>query len=99
MVRVEEGVIVDPVTAVLLGMLMLLGGGVVWATMLLRSWLERRAPQVGGPDAERLQEVLEDYRQLEGRLSQLEDEVGFLRQLNEPEPSPQLSPPSVEREG
>jgi 3-methyladenine DNA glycosylase/8-oxoguanine DNA glycosylase len=89
----------DPVTAALLGILMLLGGGVVWVTMMLRSWLERRAPQIEGPDAEKLREVMDDYRQLEGRLSQLEDEVGFLRQLKEPEPKSRLRPPTLHEDG
>ncbi|MDH3206706.1 MAG: hypothetical protein OEO79_08840 [Gemmatimonadota bacterium] len=86
----------DPVTAVLLGVLMLLGGGVVWVTMLLRAWLERRAPRVGGIESDKLQEVLDDYRQLEGRLSQLEDEVGFLRLLKEPDSARELGPPESE---
>lgn len=86
----------DPVTAVLIGMLMLLGGGVVWGTILLRAWLERRAPQVGGADTARLAEMADDYRQLEGRLQQLEDEVDFLRQLKEPESARQLGVPDSE---
>lgn len=84
----------DPVTAVLIGILMLVGGGVVWLTMFLRAWLERRAPRVGGIDSAEFQEVLDDLRQLEGRLRQLEDEVDFFRQLNEPDSPGRLGPSS-----
>ena len=89
----------DPVTAALLGILMLMGGGVVWFTMLLRAWLERKAPRIGGIDPAKFQEVLDDFQQLEGRLSQLEDEVGFLRQLNEPDSARRLGPPDPGVEG
>lgn len=89
----------DPVTAALLGMLLLLvviGG--VWGTMIIRSILERRSFQIGAPaDEKRLEEILDDYRQLEARLGQLEEEVGFQRQLRGPEPRGQL--PAVGNEG
>lgn len=75
-------------------MLILIVIGGVWGTMIIRSLLEKRAHKlvalVAPADGERLEEVLDDYRQLEARLGHLEEEVGFLRQLREPEPPGQL---------
>ena len=82
-----------PITAVLIGLIILAGGSVVWITMLLRAFLDRKALSVGEGDPQQFAEAAEDHRRLEVRLGQLEDEVEFLRKLKEPEPVARLGPP------
>ncbi len=87
----------DPLTAALIGILLLVGIGGVWGTLILRSFLAKRSPELGAlEDSKRLEAVLDDHRQLEARFGQLEEEVSFLRQLREPASVGQLPPPDAE---
>jgi len=81
----------DPVTAALIAMLVMLVIGGVWGTMIIRNILEQRSARLARPTgAERLEEVLEEYQQLEVRLGRLEEEVTFLRELRAPTTSGEL---------
>lgn len=81
----------DPVTAALIAMLVVLVIGGVWGTLIIRNVLEQRSARVGRTvEAARLEDVLEECQQLEVRLGRLEEEVGFLRELRAPRPSGQI---------
>lgn len=83
----------DPVTAALIAMLVMLVIGGVWGTMIIRNILEQRSARLGRATRfEPLQEVVEEYRQLEVRLGRLEEEVAFLRELRAPKAPGKLPP-------
>ena len=75
----------EPLTAGLIGIILIITIGGVWGTVILRGLMERRTLELrSGPDDGRLEELLEGYRQVEARLEHLEEEVGFYRELQEP---------------
>ena len=87
----------DPVTAALIGILLIVLFGGYWGTLIIRNILEQRSARLRPPgEGARLEEIIEDYRLLEGRLGRLEEEVEFLRQLRDP--SAQGALPAADRE-
>lgn len=86
----------DPITAALIGILLLIVIGGVWGLTIISGIMERRLREAEGRgvDAAQLDALRTDYAQLEGRLGQLEEEMEFLRALREPEPRSEL--PRVE---
>ena len=60
--------------------------------------MQRRIAEATGSDGGgELEALAEDYRQLEARLGHVEDELEFLRALQEPPPTPEL--PGTEDRG
>jgi len=84
----------DPLILVTILMVTVLVIGGVWGSVVISALMKRKhlKLQSPGPDP-RIDELQADYRQLEGRLDNLEEELGFFRELHKPEASAQLPSP------
>ena len=80
----------DPVYLVIVLLVVIAG---VWGSMILAAVLRRLSPPREGEPDPRIEELQVDYRQLEARLEQLEEEASFLRELRGPEPPAELPAP------
>ena len=73
----------------------------VWGSIILSGPFKGRTLKLQTPtDDPRIGELREDHHQLEARLERLEEEVGFFRELQQPEnptqlPSPDRSAPKT----
>lgn len=73
----------------------------VWGSIILSGLFKGRTLKLQTPtDDPRIGELREDHHQLEARLERLEEEVGFFRELQQPEnptqlPSPDRSAPNT----
>ena len=68
--------------------------GGVWGTVIIAALMKRQGLKLAAhQDDPRIEELQEDYRALEARFEQLEEEVSFFRELHEPESRPQLGSP------
>jgi len=68
----------------------------VWGSIILSGLFKRRELK-NTPDDPRFEELQEENHQIEARIGRLEEEIGFLTELQRPEAPPQL-PGSGERE-
>lgn len=82
----------DPLTGVILAVLILLVTVGVWGHAVIRGRMERKTLEAGGGGAD-LAALRDDYAQLEGRLQQVEEELDFLRRLREPGKAAELPGP------
>jgi hypothetical protein len=87
----------DPIIgAALIGILLMIVIGGVWGYTIISGIMQRRLLEAdGGAHRGLLEDLRTDYQQLEGRLSQMEDELTFLRELQSSEERPAL--PDTER--
>lgn len=76
---------------VLIVMTALITGG-VWGSIILSGLFKRRSLR-SSLDDPRFERLTEENQQLEARLERLEEEVGFLRELQRPGAPPQLPGP------
>lgn len=84
----------DPVTAAVVGILLMIVIGGVWGYAIISGLMKRRLMQSEGEvSATLLEDLRADYAQLEGRLQHVEEELDFLRALREPAPPGELPPP------
>ena len=67
---------------------MIVGG--VWGSIILSGLFKKRSLK-SPPDDPRFEVLREENQQLEVRLERLEEEVGFIRELQKPEAPPQLN--------
>ncbi len=75
--------LIDPVSAALLAMLILVVIGGVWGYTVIRGVMERKTVEAGGGGGE-LDALREEHARLEDRLRRVEEEVDFLRELRAP---------------
>ena len=73
---------------------LIIGG--VWGSIILSGLFKRRSLK-NEPDDPRFEELREENHQIEARLGRLEEEIGFLTELQRPKAPPQL-PGSKETE-
>ena len=64
--------------------------GGVWGSIIL-SGLFRKRSLKSLPDDPRFEVLREENLELEARLERLEEEIGFIRELQKPEAPPQLN--------
>lgn len=85
----------DPIiVGTVLGILIILVIGGVWGHTVISGFMQRRLQKAdGGANAAELEALRADYAQLEARLGQVEDELGFLRALRAPSPQAGLPSP------
>lgn len=79
----------DP--AILLLLILVVFGG-IWGSLILVAVLKRFVLPAETVVDPRIEDLLEDSRQLQTRLERLEEEVGFLRELRGPPPATPLPP-------
>jgi hypothetical protein len=78
---------------VLIVLTVLITGG-VWGSIILSGLFKGRALKLQVPrDDPRIDDLIEENQQLEARLARLEEEVGFFRELQQPETPTQLPNP------
>ena len=84
----------DPLVFVLIVAVTILVIGGVWGLAIVQGLMKQRALKLErrGEDP-RIGEIQEGHRLLEARVEQLEEEVGFFRELHRPDAPPQLSSP------
>jgi hypothetical protein len=81
----------DPLTAALIGILILIVIGGVWGYTIISGLMQRRlAEAAGGVGQAQLKDLRADHAQLESRLIQAEEELEFLKALGAPAPATQL---------
>lgn len=81
----------EPITAALIGMLILLVIGGVWGYTIIRGLMQRRVDAgPGADDVARRDALRADYELLEARLAHVEEELEFRRALESPAPSTAL---------
>lgn len=84
----------DPVTAALIGILILLVIGGVWGYTIISGLMQRRLRESdAAPGKAELEELRVDHFQLEARLERVEEELEFLRALRAPDDSTRLQAP------
>lgn len=76
--------------SLLLLILVVFGG--IWGSLILVAVLKRFVLPGETQVDPRIEELLEDNRQLQTRLERLEEEVGFLRELRSPPSATRLPP-------
>ena len=82
----------DPFITIIVVIVLVIGG--VWGSLIISALLKRRSARLeSSPNDPRIEELQEDHRLLEARFEQLEEEVGFLRELHKPESPAQLRSP------
>lgn len=68
--------------------------GGAWVSMVLATVLKRFSKRLdSNPSDIRFEELVDDARRLERRLEQVEEELGFLRELHRPKAPRELSSP------
>jgi Zn-dependent protease with chaperone function len=66
----------------------------LWGSIILAGLFRRWNRKLERPaDDPRISQLQEGHEQLEARLERLEEEIGFFRELNKPEPPNQLPGP------
>ena len=71
----------------------------VWGSAFMLAWIKRFSRKIeSGSDDPLLAAFREETDQLRDRLSRLEDEVGFFKELHAPDEDPRL-PPEGDHDG